>query len=182
MLLPVLGKQLKQTSWQGLPGAEAPASGELECHQPAETVELIQLLHPGWTSGWVLLEIPVQALSSGQSCPVLITDHLFCTSYHSKAAQKELRQPLMSEGSVLATYPPETGCTNIHTSYDEDDEALAQGAQRSCGCPIPGRVQGQVGHRGLEQPALGEGVPAHGRGWNWMSFKVPSRPNRSGIL
>uniref|UniRef100_A0A672V587 Promyelocytic leukemia n=1 Tax=Strigops habroptila TaxID=2489341 RepID=A0A672V587_STRHB len=46
----------------------------------------------------------------------------------------------------------------------EGAEALAQGAQRSCGCPIPGSVQGQVGHRGLEQPALVEGVPARGRG------------------
>ncbi|TRZ10209.1 hypothetical protein HGM15179_016899 [Zosterops borbonicus] len=27
----------------------------------------------------------------------------------------------------------------------ESSEALAQVAQRSCGCPIPGRVQGQVG-------------------------------------
>ncbi|NXK80953.1 TBC20 protein, partial [Amazona guildingii] len=44
----------------------------------------------------------------------------------------------------------------------EGAEALAQGAQRSCGCPIPGSVQGQVGHRGLEQPALVAGV---GAGW-----------------
>ena len=42
-------------------------------------------------------------------------------------------------------------------------ETLAQVAQRSCGCPHPGRVQGQVG-RGFEQPGLVEGVPAHGRG------------------
>ena len=46
----------------------------------------------------------------------------------------------------------------------EGAEALAQGAWRSCGCPIPGSVQDQVGHRGLEKPALVEGVPAHGRG------------------
>ena len=40
----------------------------------------------------------------------------------------------------------------------EGGEALAQGAQRSCGCPwIPGSVQGQVG-QGLEQPGLVEGV------------------------
>ncbi|NXD74484.1 AL3B1 dehydrogenase, partial [Eolophus roseicapillus] len=32
----------------------------------------------------------------------------------------------------------------------------------------------QVGNRGLEQAALVEGVPARGRGWDWMSFKVPS--------
>ena len=40
---------------------------------------------------------------------------------------------------------------------------LEQVAQRSCGCPLPGSVQGQVG-RGFEQPGLVEGVPAHGRG------------------
>ena len=29
--------------------------------------------------------------------------------------------------------------------YLEDAEALEQITQRSCGCPIPGNVQGQVG-------------------------------------
>ena len=46
--------------------------------------------------------------------------------------------------------------------------------QRSYGCPIPGSVEGQVGHRGLEQAAVPGGVPGCGRGWSWMSFKVPS--------
>ena len=41
--------------------------------------------------------------------------------------------------------------------------AIEQVAQRSCGCPLPGSVQGQAGW-GFEQPGLGEGVPAHGRG------------------
>jgi len=45
--------------------------------------------------------------------------------------------------------------------YSEGGEALAQVAQRSCGCPLPGSVQGQVGW-GFEQPGLVEG--AHGRG------------------
>jgi len=36
-------------------------------------------------------------------------------------------------------------------------------AQRSCGSPLPGSVQGQVGWSS-EQPGLVEGVPAHGRG------------------
>jgi len=35
--------------------------------------------------------------------------------------------------------------------------------QRSCGCPLPGSVQGQVGWSS-EQPGLVEDVPAHGRG------------------
>jgi len=36
-------------------------------------------------------------------------------------------------------------------------------AQRSCGCPLPGSVQGQVGW-GFEHPGLVEGVSAHYRG------------------
>ena len=48
--------------------------------------------------------------------------------------------------------------------------------------PSPGSVQGQVGQRGLKQPALVESVPAHGWGWNWRSFQVPSNTNQSGIL
>uniref|UniRef100_A0A8V5FL00 Uncharacterized protein n=1 Tax=Melopsittacus undulatus TaxID=13146 RepID=A0A8V5FL00_MELUD len=39
------------------------------------------------------------------------------------------------------------------------------------GCLMSGSVQGPVGW-GLEQGAPVEGVPALGRGWNWMSFKV----------
>jgi len=47
--------------------------------------------------------------------------------------------------------------------YSEGGEALAQVAQRSCGCPLPGSVQGQVG-QGSERPGLAEGVLGHGRG------------------
>jgi len=42
-------------------------------------------------------------------------------------------------------------------------KTLAQVSQRSCGCPLPGSVQGQVGWSS-KQPGLVEGVPAHGRG------------------
>jgi len=47
--------------------------------------------------------------------------------------------------------------------YREGGETLAQVDQRSCGCPLPGRVQGQVGWSS-EHPGLVEVVPAHGRG------------------
>ena len=47
--------------------------------------------------------------------------------------------------------------------HHEGGEALAQVAQRNCGCPLPGSAQGQVGWA-FEQPGLVEGVPAHGRG------------------
>ena len=54
--------------------------------------------------------------------------------------------------------------------YCEGGEELAQVAQRYCGCPVPGSVQGQVGW-GLEQPGLLEGVPAYGRVWNQMILR-----------
>jgi len=47
--------------------------------------------------------------------------------------------------------------------YYEGCEALEQVVQRSCGCPLPGSVPGQVG-RGFERPGVVEGVPALGRG------------------
>jgi len=47
----------------------------------------------------------------------------------------------------------------------EGGETLPQVVQRGGRCPIPGRVQGQVG-QGSEQPGLVEDVPAHCmRGW-----------------
>ena len=42
-------------------------------------------------------------------------------------------------------------------------ETLAQIAQGSCGCPLPGSVPGQVGW-GFIQPGLGEDVPARDKG------------------
>jgi len=44
----------------------------------------------------------------------------------------------------------------------EGGKALEQVAQRSCGCPLPGSVQGQVG-LGSEELDLVEEFPAHGR-------------------
>lgn len=55
----------------------------------------------------------------------------------------------------------------------EGAEILAQSAQRGCGCPIPGTIQGQVG-RVLEQGGTEEGVPAHGMGVELDDFQVPS--------
>jgi len=52
---------------------------------------------------------------------------------------------------------------NSEILYSEGGKAPAQVVQRSCGCSLPGRVQGQAG-QGFEQPGLVEGVPAHGRG------------------
>ena len=47
--------------------------------------------------------------------------------------------------------------------HHEGGKTLEQAAQRSHGCLLPGRPQGQVGWSS-EQPGLVKGVPAHGRG------------------
>lgn len=58
--------------------------------------------------------------------------------------------------------------------YYKDGETLEKTAQRNWGCPIPGRVQDQVGW-GLEQL---EGVPAHGRrnGMSWFLKFFSTQP------
>jgi len=53
--------------------------------------------------------------------------------------------------------------TKLCGFYCEGGEALAQVAQRSCGCLLAGSVQGQAGW-GFEQPGLVDGVHGQGRG------------------
>jgi len=53
--------------------------------------------------------------------------------------------------------------TSIRILYYGGGEAQEQVSQRSCGCPIPGSVQGQVVW-GFEQLGLVQLVPAHGQG------------------
>jgi len=66
----------------------------------------------------------------------------------------------------------------------EDDEVLAQAAQRGCGCPISGSVQGQV-LWGPEQsdplPYLVVGNTVQDRGVE-LNFLVSSSPSHSMIL
>ena len=45
----------------------------------------------------------------------------------------------------------------------ESNETLEQVAQRHCGCPLPGGVQGHA-RWGFEQPGLAGGVLVHGKG------------------
>ncbi|KAK4806794.1 hypothetical protein QYF61_005590 [Mycteria americana] len=59
--------------------------------------------------------------------------------------------------------------------YDEGGETGGQVVQRSCGCPIIGSVQGQVGW-GFEPPDLVEDVPAHG----WGGIQPPELEDRDG--
>ena len=61
----------------------------------------------------------------------------------------------------------------------EGGEALEQAAQRSCGCPIPGNTQGQVGW-GPGQPELLGGT-AYGRGLELEGLKAPSNPSHAVI-
>ena len=68
------------------------------------------------------------------------------------AEQAETLVSLSKNHSGLVTSVPREG-----------GGTLAQAAQSSCGCPIPGSAQGQAG-RGWEQPGLAESVPAPGRG------------------
>jgi len=59
--------------------------------------------------------------------------------------------------------------------FTEGGEALEEVSQ-SCGCPLPGSVQGQVGW-GFEQPGPVEGVPAYGRGvgTRWSLRSLPTQ-------
>ena len=47
--------------------------------------------------------------------------------------------------------------------YQESGEVLERAAHRSCGCPVPGGVQGQVGW-GPGQPGLVLDMEVGGRG------------------
>ena len=71
------------------------------------------------------------------------------------------------------------------SSLQESGEVLEQAAQRGCGCPIPGGVQGQVGW-GPGQcgpvPDLEVGGPAWQGGWRFMILEVPSNPGHSVVL
>ena len=61
---------------------------------------------------------------------------------------------------------------------------LERAAQRGCGCPIPGGVQGQTGW-GPGQPGLvnGEaGGPAWQGGWRFMILEVPLRPFCDSVM
>jgi len=53
--------------------------------------------------------------------------------------------------------------------YYEGGEALEQVSQRSCGCLLPGSVQGQAG-LGFEKPGLVEDVPAMAGGLELDDF------------
>jgi len=59
--------------------------------------------------------------------------------------------------------------------HREGGETLEQDAQRNCGCPLPGSIQGQVGWSS-EKPGVVEDVPAHGKGvgTRWSLRSLPT--------
>jgi len=59
--------------------------------------------------------------------------------------------------------------------YSEGSEAVAQAAQRNCGCPTPGDIQGSIGW-GLGHPDLVGGSPAHGRELELGDLCCPFHP------
>ncbi|XP_051470795.1 uncharacterized protein LOC127382792 [Apus apus] len=76
-------------------------------------------------------------------------------------------QPSQSTGQTLGVTTPNRATCPLYQGHklvleSEGRLGSAQAAQSSCGCPIPGSVEGQVGW-GLEQPGLVGDVPAQGR-------------------
>jgi len=61
--------------------------------------------------------------------------------------------------------------------HSEGDEALAQVAQRSCGCPVPEGIQGHGWGPG-QADLVGGNLPMAG-GWNYMIVEVPSNLGHS---
>jgi len=76
------------------------------------------------------------------------------------AALKYLKGVYNQEGDWLFTQSDSDRTRVNGVKLKEGVEALAQAAQRSCGCPIPGGVQGQVGCS-FEQPGLMEVASVH---------------------
>ena len=75
----------------------------------------------------------------------------------------------MDLGNLQASFAVKDNISHSNelTFQTKDGETPEQAAQGSCGCPIPGSVQGQAGW-GSEQPGLVEGVPAHGRDMKYL--------------
>ncbi|NXG59602.1 ANS1A protein, partial [Hemiprocne comata] len=76
----------------------------------------------------------------------------------------ETKKPVVVDRKTKGKWPSKNG-----------GETLSQVAQGSCGCPISGSVEGQVGW-GLEQPGRVGGVPAHAGGLGLDDLEGPFQP------
>ena len=70
--------------------------------------------------------------------------------------------------------------TRVRPCSPAQRESLVQ-LPREAVVPHPGDAQGQAGWSS-GQPELVGGSPAHGRGWDWVGFELPSNPRHSVIL
>ena len=59
--------------------------------------------------------------------------------------------------------------------YSESGDALAQAAQRSCGCPIPGSLEDQAGWAPEQPDLLGGNQPTAGVGTRWSLRFLPTQ-------
>ena len=79
------------------------------------------------------------------------------------AAFQYLKGAYKQEGEQLFTRVDSDRIRGNEVFHSEGDVTLEQVAQRGCGCPIPGGIQGQAGC-GSGQPGLVVGDPVHGWG------------------
>lgn len=86
--------------------------------------------------------------SAGHGAPTLLTRACRDSTRQNSFKRKERRLRLGTRKKI---------------PYFECGEALEQVAQKSCGCPIPGSVQSQLGG-GSKEPGWVEGVPLNNRG------------------
>ncbi|NXX99901.1 PITM1 protein, partial [Centropus bengalensis] len=141
--------------WRGSELGEPPT--------PASTSEVVKILERWW--GPKRIDYSLYCPDALTAFPTITLPHLFHASYWESSdvvafilrqvMEKEGPQPAESEESSIYSpaIPREKSWAEMFCC--EDGEALAQVAQSSGGCPIPGGVEGQVGW-GLEPLVQGE--------------------------
>ena len=75
--------------------------------------------------------------------------------------------------TVISNFEPFHQTLKMKLSAGSTSTELTQDKyQMSCGCPLPGSIQGQAG-RSCEQPGVEGGVPAYSRGLKLGDLKDP---------
>ncbi|NXD72683.1 SP2 factor, partial [Eolophus roseicapillus] len=139
----------------------------------------------------LLQEAPaITVAPSGTSCSSPVS-RSSGTGGSSSSSSSSSRKPAVRKERTLPKIAPAGGIISLSAAQLA---AAAQTVQtiningvQVQGVPVTitntggGLVQSQV-EQALEQAALVEGVPARGRGWSWMSFKVPFNPTHSAVF